>query len=199
MAVRKNFLLPIFLVIDLLLILVAAQIITFKFSPLSKNYEKRLFDNIVSNKLWLNDEDIKTIPNGVIRVIWYKNTDEKIFSPILYDTDYYKKSDFTSRLSPNSFNVYKIQKNNDEYIAWIKPFSLQVCMRYIFIPILLTVFIILSVNCIFILLFVPNVQENSVQSEVENKEEDNPETKTYELTPEELEGLLGKDEESVDV
>ncbi len=199
MAVRKNFLLPIFLVIDLLLILVAAQIITFKFSPLSKNYEKRLFDNIVSNKLWLNDEDIKTIPNGVIRVIWYKNTNEKIFSPILYDTDYYKKSDFTSRLSPNSFNVYKIQKNNDEYIAWIKPFSLQVCMRYIFIPILLTVFIILSVNCIFILLFVPNAQENSVQSEVENEEEDNPETKTYELTPEELEGLLGKDEESVDV
>lgn len=199
MAVRKNFLLPIFLVIDLLLILVAAQIITFKFSSLSKNYEKRLFDNIVSNKLWLNDEDIKTIPNGVIRVVWYKNTNEKIFSPILYDTDYYKKSDFTSRLSSNSFNVYKIQKNNDEYIAWIKPFSLQVCMRYIFIPILLTVFIILSVNCIFILLFVPNAQENSVQSEVENKEEDNPETKTYELTPEELEGLLGKDEESVDV
>lgn len=196
MAVKKNFLLHIFLIIDVLIILVSAETIILNFSPLSKNYEKQLFDTIINNKLWQTDEDIKTIPNGIIRVIWQKNIDEKIFSPILYDIDCYKKSDFTSRLSPNSFNVYKIQKDNNEYIAWIKPYSIQVCMRYIFIPILLAVFIILFVNCIFILLFVPNIQENAFLNESENREEDNNQgTKTYDLTPEELEGLLGKDEE----
>lgn len=197
MAAKKSFLLHIFLIIDVLIILMSAEIVILNFSPLSKNYEKQLFDNIINNKLWLTNEGIKTIPNGVIKVIWQKSSDEKIFSPIIYDTDSYKKNDFASRLSPNSFNVYKMQKDNNEYIAWIKPFSIQVCMRYIFIPILLVAFIILFINCIFILLFVPTVQENSFQSETENKEEDNPETKTYELTPEELEGLLGKEDEEV--
>ena len=197
MTVEKNFLLPIFLIIDILLLIISARIISLKFSPFSKNYEKQLFENIVDNKLWLNEEDIKTIPNGIIKVIWHKNIDEKIFSPILYDADSYKRSDFTSRLSPDSFNIYKTQNAGDEYIAWIKPFSMQVCMRYIFIPILITVFIILSFNSIFILLFVPKSIENSNLSETENnKEDEDPETKTYELTPEELEGLLGKDEDN---
>lgn len=199
MAVKKNFLLHIFLIIDVLIILISTEIIILNFSPLSKNYEKQLFDSIINDALWLNGDNINTIPSGVIKVIWQKNSNEKIFSPIIYDTDSYKKSDFASRLSTNSFNVYKIQKGDNEYIAWIKPFSMQVCMRYIFIPILLTVFIILFVNCIFILLFVPNEQEDYFQNETENKEEDNSETKTYELTPEELEGLLGGNEESDEV
>ena len=46
---------------------------------------------------------------------------------------------------------------------------------------------------IFILLFVPKIADEIVQEE--DSEEDNLETKTYELTPEELEGLLGKDED----
>lgn len=193
MAVRKKFLLTIFFVVDILLILISAEIIALKFSSLSKDYEKQLFDNVVDNKLWQDSEGLKTIPNGVIRVLWRKCSDEKVFSPIIYDTRYYKKSDFTSRLSPNSFNIYKMQKDKEEYIAWIKPFSVPVCMRYIFIPILVTIFIILFFNVIFILLFVPKIAEEVVQEE--DSEEDNLETKTYELTPEELEGLLGKDEE----
>lgn len=198
MAVKKNFLLTIFLVIDILLVLISLEIITLKFSSLSKDYEKQLFDRVVNNKLW-QDDDIKTIPSGVIRVIWHKGIDDKTFTPILYDSHFYKKSDFTSRLSSNSLNVYKIQKDNSEYIAWIKPFSVQVCMRYILIPVLVTAFIILFFNCIFILLFVPKSPDSSpTENEIEDKE-DNPETKNYELTPEELEGLLGKDNDCDDI
>ena len=72
MAVRKKFLLTIFFVIDVLLILISSEIIALKFSILSKDYEKQLFNNIVDNKLWQDDESLKTIPNGVIRVLWCK-------------------------------------------------------------------------------------------------------------------------------
>lgn len=198
MAVKKNFLLTIFLIIDILLVVISAEIIALKFSSLSKDYEKQLFDNVVNNKLWQDDDNIKTIPDGIIRVIWHKNIDDKTFTPILYDTNFYKKSDFTSRLSSNSLNVYKIQKDKDEYIAWIKPFSIQVCMRYIFIPILVTASIILFFNCAFILLFVPKSPDISIPENDTENTEDNLETKTYELTPEELEGLLGKDNEADD-
>ena len=193
MAVKKKFLLTIFLIIDILLVLISAEIIALKFSSSSKAYEKQVFDNVVNNKLWQDNEDIKNIPDGIIRVIWYKGANDKTFAPVLYDTDYYKKSDFSARISPNSLNIYRMKKDKDEYIAWIKPFSVQVCMRYIFIPVLVAVFAIVFFNCLFILLFVPKLPDEPV-SDAED-DEDNLETKTYELTPEELEGLLAKDDD----
>lgn len=197
MAVKKNFLLPIFLIIDITLLIVCAQVIALRFSPLSKSYEKQLFENIVTDKLWLNDNDMKAVPNGIIKVIWHRNNDKNSFTPLLYDTDSYKISNFSSssRLSSASFNVYKMKNNDGEYIAWIKPFSLQVCMRYILIPVLASAVIILFFNCIFILLFVPKANEGT-QTETDDKENGETETKTYELTPEEIEGLLGTDEEN---
>ena len=71
-------------------------------------------------------------------------------------------------------------------------------MRYIFIPILVTASIILFFNCAFILLFVPKSPDISTPENDTENTEDNLETKTYELTPEELEGLLGKDNEADD-
>ncbi len=178
------------LILDLLLI-----ILSFFISILVYNANSILFEKSISKKVietLINDSSIPNVPGNIIDIVWVTKDFEN-WLPFFYNTNKYKNSTIFKSMHPNihskAIKSITINKQNIIFTVWIKKNSTSVIFKYLIIPFLLLILFLFLIKLFFTwLLQLFNIRSSSA----ENMEETNSDgRKPYELTNDEIEGLIG--------
>ncbi|HBI36768.1 MAG: hypothetical protein A2355_15580 [Spirochaetes bacterium RIFOXYB1_FULL_32_8] len=181
---RKN------LILDFLLIL-----LSFFISILVYNANSVLFEKSISKKVidtLIKDSSIPNVPGNIIDIVWVTKDFEN-WLPYFYNTNKYKNSTLFKSMHPNihskTIKSITINKNNVIFTVWINKNSASVIFKYLIIPFLLLILFLFIVK----LFFTWTLQLLNIHSlPVENIEETNSDgRKPYDLTNDEIEGLIG--------
>lgn len=181
------------IIIDLSFIILALLLSILVYTGNSAAYEREAVTDLI--KQINNKSESFNIKGEIISVLWITNDFEN-WIPYIYNKNKYKNPEILKTMHPNIHpdNIRTITLNFSNYIftAWIKKNSHTVIFRYFLIPFLIITIILFTLKMIFFyVLKVLNISAESLIGYENNENEtDIHDNKSYNLTEDELEGLL---------